>query len=145
MHKLLIVTAALFLTFSAAAEDEKVVKKRIVMAGDGEHDERIEEIIEKVEAVTGDDGNVHVVVKRIQDGEVDVETYVTAPGDFHGMAPGMPHPPRAMMMKGMHHPMPKMSSEAADCVLKNIKNAASDAAAMAVVRACSTLNPATEN
>jgi hypothetical protein len=145
MHKFLIVTAALFLTFSLAAEDEKFVKKRIVMAGDGEHDERIEEIIEKVEAISGEDGNVHVVVKRIQDGEVDVETYVTAPNEFHAMAPGMPHPPRAMMMKGRHNPMPEMSTEAANCVLKNIRNAASDAAAMAVVRACSTLNPVAEN
>ena len=144
MHKFLIISAGLLFTLSAAAESEKVTQQRIVIAGDGERDERIEEIIEKVEAISGEEGNVHVVVKRIHDGEVDVETYVTAPNEFHARAPGMPHPPHAMR-KGMHRSMPEMSPDAANCVLKNIRNAASDTAAVAIVRACSTLNPVIEN
>lgn len=144
MHKFLVISVALLFALTAVAESEKVTQQRIFIAGDGERDERIEEIIEKVEAISGEEGNVHVVVKRIQDGEVDVETFVAAPNEFHVRAPGMRHPPRAMI-KGMHHSMPEMSTDAANCVLKNIRNAASDAAAMAVVRACSALHPVAEN
>ena len=48
-------------------------------------------------------------------------------------------------MHAAHHGKPmkmeRMSEDAADCVLKNIKNASSDFAVMAVVKSCRTLSP----
>lgn len=120
----------------------KTVKKIII---DGEEAaagdlEMIEEIIEKIDG----DKRTRIVIARDHEGDVEVEAHE---GHHMALAPRRGHHGG----KGHHGPMGRhhkgmgaLSEDAADCVLKNIRNAQSDAAAKAVVHACRTLNPMPE-
>lgn len=138
----LILIVACLVPLSSFAE-EQMVKKRVVVTDGEDLDGRITEIIETVESAMGEDGNVRVIVKRLGDGEMDVDVEekvsVAGRGRARHMAPHGTHGPR-----GHHrsHGQSKMSEGAAECVLKHIRNAQSDQAAKAVVNACKTLNPA---
>jgi hypothetical protein len=137
MMKILILTIAIVFPVAGLA-DEQVVKKHVVVNADEPHDEHIEEIIQRVEAMAGEDGRFQVFVKRLGDGEVEVEEIAMPHEDLAHLTP---HAGHAIMMKGKRPHMPKISEAAAECVLKNIRHAATDAAARAVVQACSVLNP----
>ena len=148
--------AGLALPFAAFADDhaiQKTIEKKIIVTEGDDAD--LAEIMEMVEAEIGDEHNLEVYVTKGEDGEVHIEK-----------RPGKPHGPghrKIMKMMDMHDDMDldmdvimegphgmwgrghgrrgRMSVDAADCVLKNIKNAHSDEAAWAVMRACKTLNP----
>jgi hypothetical protein len=137
--RLLPLIALLVLPFGLMADNHMKKVHKIVIDSDGAASEAdigdIEEIIERIDAEG--DTQTRIVIARDHDGDVEVEKFVEKLG--HGGH-------HAVMKR--HHPgmgkMGKMSEDAAECVLKNIRNAQSDTAARAVVRACRTLNPGSE-
>lgn len=159
---LVIITLSLLMPFAASADEkefERKIEKRVIVTNGGEEAE-LEEIMEMVEAEIGDETNVEVYVTKDENGEVTIEKFPGKPGkhamhvmrafDMADMAdidmdfdmPGIHGVHR--VFAGPHAEMGRLSEAAADCVLKNIKNASSDSAAMAVVKACRTLNPKSE-
>lgn len=91
----------------------------------GEREKRIEKKI-VVTHGEGDEARLAEIMQRVE-AEIGDHDYI-APDMFCGH--GKPH-----------KRMDRLSEGAAECVLKNIRNASSDKAAMAVVKACRTLNP----
>lgn len=154
MEKMIVALALGFfaivpLTLAAEGDsDAPVVKKHVIVAG--ADDIEVTEIIERAKALAHEaggadgDGPVKVIVMKDDDGNVEVEKIVTGEGMF--ATPAMPPMHGVHRMKafgiphGMQSPEP-MNEATANCVLKNIRNAASDHAAVAVVRACRALNP----
>ena len=136
--RLLPLLALLVLPLGLMADDPVKKVRKIVIDSDGTVSEAdigdIEEIIEQIDG----DTQTRIMIARGHDGDVEVEKFVDK------LEHGGPHGRHGFMKR--HHPgMGKMSEEAANCVLKNIRNAQSDTAARAVVKACRTLNPGSES
>ena len=139
VRRLLALGALIALPLGLMADGHEV--KKIIINGEevtGDVDlEAIEEIIQKIEV---DDGmHKRIIIAKGGDGNVEVEKIVD---DMGPRGPGMRH----RKHHGFHMAPPPMleplGRDAANCVLKNIRNAQTDAAAMAVVQACRSLNPA---
>lgn len=136
--------------FSLVLIPAGVAAQEVIVEGEGSESfdqEALDALLESMNVRA--DSEARIIVKKLGDGEVEVEAFSGegAPmpdGKHHRImkrwhAP-MHHGPMGKM--GRHHGrMGKMSEDAANCVLKNISKANSDAAAMAVARACRTLNP----
>ncbi len=148
----LLTALMLLVSFQAVADDHEKTKKIIVKDGEvieGEDVdfERIEEILKEVNVEVEDTGDMRIFVTKTDDGEVKVEKLMGKGGHWVGK---MGDAPMHMMGEGPHrihmmkHRAPRavMSKDAGNCVLKNIKNASTEAAAKAVVRACQAMHPA---
>ena len=142
----LVALLGLMLPFVASAGGQKTesrIEKRVIVM-EGADESELADIMAMVEEEVGDDRDVEVYVTKDETGEIRMEK---RPADHGGHAikrmrdidrggPGMHAAHHGKPMK-----MERMSEDAADCVLKSIKNASSDLAVMAVVKACRTLSP----
>ena len=142
----LVALLGLMLPFLANAGGHKVetrIEKRVIVM-EGADESELADIMAMVEEEVGGERDVEAYVTKDETGEIRMEK---RPADHGGHAikrmrdidrggPGMHAAHHGKPMK-----MERMSEDAADCVLKNIKNASSDLAVMAVVKACSTLSP----
>ena len=122
--------------------DTRIEKRGIVMKGADESE--LADIMSMVEEEDGDDRDVEVYVTEDETGEVRMEKRRAHHGDH--CAKRMRHMDRGgPFTHAAHHgktmKIERISEDAADCVLKNIKNASSDLAVMAVLKACKTLSP----
>lgn len=150
MKKITILSAlaALLLSLTTLAEEQRIEKRVIVTTGDSD-EMALAEIMEMVETEIEGEEDINVFVTVDEDGEVSIEKMTGGEGRRHRMKAmkgvGMGHGPFTAHPCGMAGPHcgkgAGMTEGAAECVLKNIRNAASDHAAMAVVQACRTLSP----
>ncbi|MBV56337.1 MAG: hypothetical protein CMQ12_07170 [Gammaproteobacteria bacterium] len=125
----------------AVSADHHVVKqeREIIIEADGEPG-NLAEILQRVEAEMGDTGNIAVFIDdegnvTVDQFDLDHEVIIAGEGDM----------PNRMLMKKMigphrmHGRSSPMSESVASCVLKNIKNANTDAAAHFIREACVAL------
>ena len=142
----LVALLGLMLPFLANAGGHKVetrIEKRVIVM-EGADESELADLMAMVEEAVGDDRDIEVYVTKDETGEIRMEKRPAEHGgraikrmrDMDRGGPGM---------HAVHHGKPmkmeRMSEDAADCVLKSIKNASSDLAVMAVVKACRTLSP----
>ena len=114
------------------------------IGGDGDNQEDLAEVMELIESGAGESQDIELYVLKDETGEITIDK--TLPGHERRIARlkrGMDK--SCPMAHAGHHgrsmKMEALSEDAADCVLKNIKNAATDLAVKAVVNACGALNP----
>ena len=141
----LVAFLGLMMPFIARADEQETearVEKRVIIVEGGD-ESQLSDIREMVEKEIGDAKDIELYVTQDETGEIRMEKRAW---DHGGRAvkcmrhmgrdgPGMHavHPGKPMKIE-------TMSEDAAYCILKNIKNATTDLAVTAVVKACKTIS-----
>jgi len=135
---------------SEMKEKPTVIKTSVIKTSGDPQEKSISEIISWVESETDGDTNVEVFVTVDGGGEMTIEKNGSTKRK-HGVQKfiggrSMPH---VMAFAGSQHQAPhkrhkRMSTGAANCILKNISKVNSDSAAHLLKQACVSLNPSKE-